>query len=507
MKVGKNFIDKINYINMSRYGINFIILFIGEILFAQNENINWLFGFKDTLHNENCGIYLWHEDTMSLSFSKVNSELNFETTSAAISDKSGNLILSSNGCSIADSTHKIIQNGDDLNPGELHDKVCQNIGYIVPNGALFIPWPKKENKFVLLHLGAKTNAKGNFFYGPFYLTIIEQNDGKFYVSEKNRILIDTELESFSVIRHGNGNDWWIIVPEPNSNKYFTFLLTSNGLSEVSIQKTGLDFPVNFCKLTGLSGFSPDGTKYLRFNNSCGYLLFDFDRCSGLLSGCIYESVGHIVDDLSADFTFSSDSRYIYINKLDHYRFSDSYFINKMYRVDIEQIGKKASPYLEYELPYYFRFSRFFTSNKGQIYVLHSFSSENITKINNEENTNALELEVFKLIASNARTVPYFANFNLNKVDCDWVKTDNPPLESFTLFPNPIIDKVTINLAGITDANSLLVRDITGRKVITIEKKELNSEPINIDLSKSKSGLYIFEIRSKNKIYIQKTIKI
>lgn len=475
-------------------------------IYSQNENNNWLFGFKDTLHGEICGTYLWHDDSVSVSFSEINTELNFEATMAAISDTAGKLLLYTNGCSIADSTHKTILNGGDLNPGEVHDQVCKKIGYIVPNGAMFIPWPGINNKFILLHHGIYQDSYGIYINGPFYYTVIDQINGEYIVTEKNNTIINSKMESFAVIRHGNGIDWWIIVPGPNSSRYFTFLFTKNGISEYPVQETGFAFPDIFCKVSGLSGFSPDGNKYLRFNNSCGYLLFDFDRCSGLLSGCIYEPVGHFVDDVSADFAFSHDSRYLFINKLDHHRFSDSYFINKLYRVDIEQIGKKASPYLEYELPFFFRFNRFLVTNKKQIFVIHPYSSEKITLLNNSDETDALELEVFKLHSANARTIPYFANFTLRKNDCNMVNSVEITNELLTLYPNPIIKEVNIDLSGSNEISQLIVMDVTGSKLFS---KTLYPYPqiVSIDMDNFNSGLYIFEIRNNKKIQILKAIKL
>ncbi len=506
MKVGKIYSNKNNKL-MKKY-IFVVIVFSLYIvhLNSQSQNSNWLFGFNDTLYKENCGINIWYEDSNEISFEFVKTPLNFESTMAAISDTSGNLLLYTNGCDIADASHDIIKNGGGLNPGYFYEQVCGKTGYIVPNGAMFIPYPNIDNRYILLHLGAEHDNTSSIKNTTFYYSVIEHVNGKFEVLEKNQILLNEDIESFAVVRHGNGTDWWIFLPEYQTNRYFRFLLNQNGIEEKESQYIGWELPNNLCKLAGLSAFSPDGNKYLRYNRSCGYQLFDFNRCSGLLSNFIYESVGYIVDDLSSDFVFSPDSKYIFINKLDHRRFNSKSYINKMYRVAIDEIGTKAKPFSEYELPYSLHFNRFYNSFNGKIYVLNSNSSEYIVEIVTLDGTDALEFTQYKLHVSNARTVPYFANFNLHEIDCDQVNTNNHITESLILYPNPISDYLNIDISNINNINQISILSITGQNLFSKKIKE-NLKVVKINMQNFKSGLYVIEAKGENNIIIKKVIKI
>jgi len=476
-------------------------------LCSQNQNSNWLFGFKDTLYNETCGIYLWDETQTDISFRQIESPLNFESTMAAISDTMGNLLLYTNGCSIADSSHNIISNGTEINPGEIHDFVCDNTGYIIPNGAIFLSFPGNNEQYVLLHLGARYDSLRAIRNNILYYTLIEATKNGFEVIEKNHPILKGDIESFAVIKHGNGNDWWILVPEYNKNKYNRFLLNESGIEKKEPQFIGIELPDEQCKISGLSAFSPDGKKYIRFNNSCGYQLFDFNRCTGFLSNFIYESVGYFAHDLSANFTFTPDSKYILINKLKHTRFNPNNYQNNIYFIKIEDIGVKATPYELFESSYYIPWNRYYCSSIGNIYAIQNHSSDLVTEIINHKKPHKVNFTYYTLPVSNARTVPYFANFNLQKLDCSSVNTDELVQNTFEVYPNPVSNEITIKINdAIHDIQEINFSDISGHKLETIKVNDILKRYL-LDVKKYKSGFYIIEVHSKNNAYFKKILKI
>ncbi|MEQ1746584.1 MAG: hypothetical protein ABMA02_14225, partial [Saprospiraceae bacterium] len=48
------------------------------------------------------------------------------SVSTSMCDSAGNLLFYSNGCGIYGSNDSLLQNGDNINPGELHDKFCND---------------------------------------------------------------------------------------------------------------------------------------------------------------------------------------------------------------------------------------------------------------------------------------------------------------------------------------------------------------------------------------------
>ena len=78
------------------------------------------------------------------------------------------------------------------------------------------------------------------------------------VVEKNTLLIDnTEnlipLGEITAVKHANGEDWWVGCSEKLGNKYYFFLLTSDGVAfsheqEIGHDQTGFFFRAD-CFLT------------------------------------------------------------------------------------------------------------------------------------------------------------------------------------------------------------------------------------------------------------------
>ena len=50
-------------------------------------------------------------------------------------------------------------------------------------------------------------------------------------------MIEDSLEfgQVAAVKHANGRDWWVLVPESHSNRYYTMLLDPTGLSLVDTQ--------------------------------------------------------------------------------------------------------------------------------------------------------------------------------------------------------------------------------------------------------------------------------
>jgi hypothetical protein len=69
-------------------------------------------------------------------------------------------------------------------------------------------------------------------------------------------------------------------------------------------------------------------------------------------------------------------------------------------------------------------------------------------------------------------------------------------QEINLYPNPVKDKLTINLGENTEENFTIgIYDIMGRKVYVEEKMEINSSSIEINLSALPSGYYILQFGS------------
>jgi hypothetical protein len=100
--------------------IVYCLIFHGLLIAQQHDNI-WLFGYSSNpIYPEYGGSVLeFSEDTLDVYYEYR--DLNLDVTNASICDSMGNLLFYTNGISIANAIHEIMENGDGINPGEYAD--------------------------------------------------------------------------------------------------------------------------------------------------------------------------------------------------------------------------------------------------------------------------------------------------------------------------------------------------------------------------------------------------
>ncbi|MBK8698049.1 MAG: hypothetical protein IPN29_00010 [Saprospiraceae bacterium] len=72
---------------------------------------------------------------------------------ASISDKDGNLLLFTNGCSVSNKNHEVMPNGDSLNAGTWFDKYWKSCaaGYPGAQDVMLLPDPGNDKGYTLFH--------------------------------------------------------------------------------------------------------------------------------------------------------------------------------------------------------------------------------------------------------------------------------------------------------------------------------------------------------------------
>lgn len=245
--------------------------------------------------------------------------VDFFVTNASICDAGGNLLFFSNGCAIYDAFGQVMENGDDINPGIVHDNQCPNGGsYTSPKGMIILPKPGNAGEYYVFHDAITYGVASPYlvYHDRLYYTVVDmsQNGGLGAVMEKNELLTQDTLfgGTLSAVKHANGEDWWVIMAqEPNrGNRYYKALLTANGVSMVDTQHIG-PYPNPFASSGGQAAFSPDGTKYALYSKPLQCWLFDFDRNTGQLSNfqALYADT---TQGFFGSLAFSPNSRYLYI---------------------------------------------------------------------------------------------------------------------------------------------------------------------------------------------------
>jgi len=323
--------------------MRFVTLFIIIPLFLSGQSkydYNWILGYPsdvDTIKIYNGTLFDFNKQPVSIQYFDLKIEMNPNT---AISDEKGSLLFYSNGCEVANKHHDIMENGTGINEGGLaYELNCLSdpdyfTGYgLTGQGMITLPYPGSSKKYAIFHL----HKPGNDIKGKNLLvTTVDMNKqgGLGEVVSKNLpIHFDTFTCMLTAIRHGNGRDWWIMLPKFDKGRYFSFLFSPKGISPPIVQDIGIRMQNPYFGVQ--AAFSPDGTHYA--NIDPGNLpfkptiqLFDFDRCTGLLSNA--RSFVFKKDTLiSGGVAFSPGSRFLY-----------AVTGTKLYQYDLNAVDIEAS---------------------------------------------------------------------------------------------------------------------------------------------------------------------
>ena len=258
--------------------INSSVLMFGQVFPDQY----WLLGAHEQPAQAGNNNAILRFDSSGLEITEQDMHINFESTVATMVDSSGNLLFYTNGCFVANANGEMMDNGDGLNPGEMHDWTCGTAGYVAPFGAMALAAPAGGRLYYLLHIGVNYSPEHRLTYGPFYYSVVDMdaNGGLGKVVSKNNLLVNQRnLAPFSVVRHGNGRDWWVVVPEYGTDAYFKFIIGHTGIQPAETQHIG---DALSCRYIGAGAFSRQGHRYAR-QHHCGVFTYDFDRCTGLFS--------------------------------------------------------------------------------------------------------------------------------------------------------------------------------------------------------------------------------
>lgn len=247
--------------------ILFFLVLLSTQLYSQNRGNIWCFG-----------------DSAGIDFNQpgnpvpIRSEVKNRGSCTSICDTSGRLLfyaathsgLVGNTTSIWSFNNTLIQNGDSI------------VGQGWWNELSIAPSPLNNNTFYLISIGVTTSGSTGFYFS---LIDMNLNGGLGAVVQKN-----VQLQSFkiddevSLIKHGNGRDWWIFFRKnstPNDTIY-SYLLDINGFSNLNIQKIGAINNGFFKRII----FTNTGTHAVLTNFGGLIEFMDFDRCSGLFSNSI-----------------------------------------------------------------------------------------------------------------------------------------------------------------------------------------------------------------------------
>jgi len=442
-------------------------------------------------------------DTSFIAFAMGSNSVN-------ICDKEGNLLMYSNGCSIADHTHHIMEGGDSINYGESWERFCTakyNSGYPVSQNSLILPDPGNEDGYYLLHKRTEL-LKEPFLHtwtpGVSYSYVdMKANNGKGKVTEKNKLIFETSSLTqgyMTACKHENERDWWLIQVEEDTNVFFKILLTKDTIMVVDSQSIG---QFRFVEGTnqGQAVFTPDGSKWIAFNSIDKVIIYDFDRATGELSNL--QRVNPQDSGLFVGIVVSPNSRFAYISaKYD------------LYQIDLWEDDIQSSLVHIAHIDYFrdpswpSTFSLAQLAPDCKIYIVSGGTNNYLHVINNpNEKGKACDFQQHSFYLPNRNyngSLPNFPHFRIDDEDiCDSTLTWIPKIFwvgdklDVKIYPNPVREKLTLQFAtSITEELNYTIFSIQGVRVINGQLPMLKSE-ISIDVSFVKSGIYMLQITDEN----------
>jgi hypothetical protein len=271
---------------MRPYSIGIIIfILVTTMAAAQKESHNWLFGYYSGIS--------FNTGDNSPEWIGGNKIYNGEGT-ASISDPDGNLLFYTNGIHVYNSAHQLMENGSGLKG---HNSSTQS--------ALILEWPGRDGLYYIFTV-PNINDDEPFVYS---IVDINANSGKGKIIKKNVPLRVNINEKLTAVLHSNQRDYWIIVHERNSDLFFSYQLTPEG-----IDKSPVVSKAGSRHLTGRGYLKSnfDGTRLAAaLYNDLAVELFDFDK----LTGEIRFDKSFFGEELKYAYglEFSLNGKYLYIS--------------------------------------------------------------------------------------------------------------------------------------------------------------------------------------------------
>lgn len=493
--------------------VSTLLLIFQSVLYSQSKRGNqWILG--QTGVSGNAGVKIdFNGDSTAVSFFSKQLQM-FHATTSTLCDANGDLLLYSNGCEIVDSENNFVTNSENMTLGIERLSSC-TLGSLIKQTAIMLPLPCYEEQvyYIGLDLDDVEIVAKNL-----YASLIDiSNSGNYEVVDKHRSILQDTLAAKNLVatRHGNGRDWWISIAESRpsgSNCYYSVLLNENGFQQPVKSCSGPVVPGTVDGRTandiGDACFSIDGSIYARVPVTHDINIYDFDNSTGVFS--IRETIPFPYNNhtSSTGVSISPNNRFLYVSARE-----------KLFQFDLESdtIAESKTLVATWDGTQDPQATIFHTSRlapDGKIYI-SSISTTSSLHVIHRPNEKGLACDVEQRglqfpefngdILWNGSAIPSNPLFGTepdNSV-CDsllmisntYVPSASQHL-SFSLYPNPVLDIVTIKLDHKSKIKSLSILDPNGKTVFVRKYSYLNTDSLQQSTFDLPSGLYTILISTE-----------
>lgn len=468
--------------------------------------------FKDTI---------WHKVEMIYS-------------NSSICDENGNLVLYSNGQSVGTKMYNRTMGNDSINLiNRIDFEYEYPNGLFCPQGIISLPDYSNPNIYHLLYstfgtcqtIGCIDSVGGKYVTHLLHAVFDKRLDnGIGDLTVKDEIIMqDTFTRNMQVCRHANGRDWWIIKKEQKSygGNVFNEANEPTNYKFFLFDNTGIHFSHNCAvgnryqmTIPNVFKFNRDGSKFVEVGRSGDGLeyvnitMYDFDRCTGLLSNAQYYKYFEDYDGwIGAEF--SPNNRFLYVS---HFK--------KIFQFDMEATDIFASrtlvatydgfvdstAYPRWVSYTYFGQMVLAPNNKifvhaGNGFWMHSIDQPDLEGLACNVLQHNIKLPRYNSTWSSLPNFPHFRLGALTGSTCDTIPMPPPngvgnfnTNESIRLFPNP--SHQNTNIVFDTEFTGNVEITTNTGQIVFAQKYEAVTQ-IALNTEKFSNTNYIVKITSKN----------
>ncbi len=247
-------------------GLRFIVmslflLFGITFSFAQKETNIWYFGSFAGLD--------FNSDSPS---ALVDGKFSSFNSSASIADENGNLMFYTNGVTVWNKIHQVMQNSTTPVYTD-YGYVWSPVIYTQEHYPLIIPKPDTPMIYFLL----TSSYPEGFSYSEIDMSL---DNGLGAITKKDLVLDSSMYAPISATKHANGSDIWLVLFDQKNNVFKSYLVTEFGINTTPVIS-------NTCSNLVCGGlkFSPSGSSFATVCTN-GVYLYDFNRVSGAITNPI-----------------------------------------------------------------------------------------------------------------------------------------------------------------------------------------------------------------------------
>jgi hypothetical protein len=487
----------LNSLKMKRFYKALAILFwvfIGVhtpgTLYAQRENNIWYFGNQ-------AGVTFSSGSPVAIS----NSMLSSYEACASISDAAGNLVMYSNGENVWDANHQLMPNGSNLGG---HTSASQ--------GVLLLKHPGNATQYFIFIVDAiDNNLVGGLRYSVVDMSL-RGGLGDVVANTKSVRLPTPTLsgkvtEKLTAGLHSNGRDYWIVVHGWQSNTFYSFLLSPNGISTTPVVSsvgpvhTGGGSFFGAANAVGYMKISPLGTHLALAERDRQFELYSFNKTTGSVSNYVPLTV---YGDHYSGIEFSPDNSRLYTST-----YTDGGFSSTIYQYNLLAGSASAINNSQQTIANLIGLSVALQSAPNNKIYLAAFNTTFLHAINAPNALGTACGLIQNAVSLGQRTaqvgLPNFPNAFATQT----LATASQQLnEQATVYPNPAQDMVWVRLpdALFNQEAEFTIFDEVGKKVL---QKQLsvstNSAGTAIKLPSLSEGMYTLQVATKAGIISKKLV--